>query len=188
MGKLIGSVGLAPGSDEGTDLTTKGDLHGYSTSNTRIPIGSDNQVLTADSAQALGLKWASAGGGASVSTQTTTPTNGQTTTSATFVDVTNASITLPTRTNGFAFISAFASIHGSSANTNIAIGIYHNGSLQETQTMRCADSLNEYPVSVTAMQALDGSVVKMQWKRNTGTATMVDTSILSSRLQTFEVS
>ena len=49
MGKLIGSVGLAPGSDEGTDLTTKGDLHGYSSSNTRIPIGSDDQVLTADS-------------------------------------------------------------------------------------------------------------------------------------------
>jgi len=61
MGRLIGSVGLAPGS-EGTELTQKGDLHGYSTSNTRIPIGSDNQVLTADSAQALGLKWATAGG------------------------------------------------------------------------------------------------------------------------------
>jgi len=61
--KLIGSVGLSPGSDEGTDLTTKGDLHGYSTTNTRIPIGSNNQVLTADSTQALGLKWATAGGG-----------------------------------------------------------------------------------------------------------------------------
>jgi len=65
MGKrLIGSVGLAPGSDEGTDLTTKGDIHGYSTSNTRIPIGDDDQVLTADSAQALGLKWSTPGGGA----------------------------------------------------------------------------------------------------------------------------
>ena len=66
MGKrLIGSVGLAPGSDEGTDLTTKGDVHGYSTTNTRIPIGSNDQVLTADSSQALGLKWAtpSSGGG-----------------------------------------------------------------------------------------------------------------------------
>ena len=64
MGKrLIGSVGLAPGSDEGTDLTTKGDLHGYSTSNTRVPVGSNNQVLTADSTQALGLKWATASAG-----------------------------------------------------------------------------------------------------------------------------
>lgn len=44
-------------------LTTKGDLFGYSTLNTRIPIGTDGQVLTADSAQALGLKWASGGAG-----------------------------------------------------------------------------------------------------------------------------
>jgi hypothetical protein len=64
MGKrLIGSVGLAPGSDEGTDLTTKGDIHGFSTSNTRIPIGSNDQILTADSSEALGLKWATASGG-----------------------------------------------------------------------------------------------------------------------------
>jgi len=39
-------------------LTTKGDLFGYDTANARIPIGTNNQVLTADSAQALGLKWA----------------------------------------------------------------------------------------------------------------------------------
>tara|TARA_R100000501_G_C2562067_1_gene72309 strand:+ start:52 stop:633 length:582 start_codon:yes stop_codon:yes gene_type:complete len=63
MGKrLIGSVGLAPGSDEGTDLTTKGDIHGYSTSNTRIPVGVNDTVLTADSTEALGVKWASVSG------------------------------------------------------------------------------------------------------------------------------
>jgi hypothetical protein len=41
-----------------TPLTTKGDLFGFDTANARIPIGTNNQVLTADSAQALGLKWA----------------------------------------------------------------------------------------------------------------------------------
>lgn len=41
-------------------LTTKGDLYGYSTLDARIPIGTDGHVLTADSAQALGLKWAAA--------------------------------------------------------------------------------------------------------------------------------
>jgi len=41
-------------------LTTKGDLFGYDTANARIPIGTNNQVLTADSTQALGLKWAAA--------------------------------------------------------------------------------------------------------------------------------
>ncbi len=41
-------------------LTTKGDLYGYSTSDARIPIGANGTVLTADSTEALGLKWATA--------------------------------------------------------------------------------------------------------------------------------
>ena len=44
-------------------LTTKGDLFGYDTAAARIPIGSNNQVLTADSTQALGLKWATPSSG-----------------------------------------------------------------------------------------------------------------------------
>lgn len=43
-------------------LTTKGDVWGFSTVDARIPIGTNNQVLTADSAQALGLKWATPAG------------------------------------------------------------------------------------------------------------------------------
>lgn len=39
-------------------LTTKGDLLSFSILNLRVPIGSDTQVLTADSSQAAGLKWA----------------------------------------------------------------------------------------------------------------------------------
>jgi hypothetical protein len=44
-------------------LTTKGDLWGFSTVNARIPVGTNGQVLTADSTQALGVKWAAVGGG-----------------------------------------------------------------------------------------------------------------------------
>ncbi len=46
-------------------VTTKGDLQGYDTAPDRIPVGSNGQVLTADSTQALGLKWAAGGGGSS---------------------------------------------------------------------------------------------------------------------------
>ena len=40
-------------------LTTKGDLFTYDTANARLPVGTNNFVLVADSAQATGLKWAS---------------------------------------------------------------------------------------------------------------------------------
>lgn len=39
-------------------LTTKGDLYGYSTTNARVPVGTNGQVLTADSTAALGVAWA----------------------------------------------------------------------------------------------------------------------------------
>ena len=41
----------------GSVLTTKGDLVGYASGAVRIPVGTNNQVLTADSAQSSGVKW-----------------------------------------------------------------------------------------------------------------------------------
>ena len=52
------------GGEAGVDppTTTKGDVSGFDTTYARVPIGTNNQVLTADSAQTLGLKWADAAG------------------------------------------------------------------------------------------------------------------------------
>ena len=44
-------------------LTTKGDILTYGTGLARLEVGADGQVLTADSTQALGVKWAVASGG-----------------------------------------------------------------------------------------------------------------------------
>lgn len=52
------------GGEAGVDppTTTKGDVSGFSTTFARIPIGVDSTVLTADSTEALGLKWEAAAG------------------------------------------------------------------------------------------------------------------------------
>ncbi len=44
-----------------TPLTTKGDLLAFDTSEQRLPVGVDNQILIADSAEALGVKWIDGG-------------------------------------------------------------------------------------------------------------------------------
>ena len=43
-------------------LTTKGDVYTFSTSDARLGVGANNTVLTADSAEATGLKWATPAG------------------------------------------------------------------------------------------------------------------------------
>lgn len=43
-------------------LTTKGDIVAYSSTNARLPVGTNAQILVADSTQTLGMKWASVTG------------------------------------------------------------------------------------------------------------------------------
>jgi hypothetical protein len=55
-------------------LTTKGDLYAFSTVDARLAVGANDFVLTADSAEATGMKWAAAaGGGLSNIVEDTTP-------------------------------------------------------------------------------------------------------------------
>jgi hypothetical protein len=58
-----GSAWVALGGSA-SPLTTKGDLYGYSTTNARVAVGTNGQVLTADSTAATGVKWATASAGA----------------------------------------------------------------------------------------------------------------------------
>lgn len=64
-----GGAGASP-------LTTKGDLYGFSTLDARIPVGADGTVLTADSTQALGVKWAAVSGTGTVTTVSVVTANG----------------------------------------------------------------------------------------------------------------
>lgn len=55
-------VGNLPGGFS-SPLTTKGDLHTYDTADQRLAVGTNGHVLTADSAEATGIKWAAVGSG-----------------------------------------------------------------------------------------------------------------------------
>lgn len=67
---LYAGPGWFPG-DAGaaSPLTTKGDVYTYDTADARLGVGTDGQVLTADSAEATGLKWADAPSGSPTTTQ-----------------------------------------------------------------------------------------------------------------------
>lgn len=103
------AASLAAKTDKAT-LTTKGDIYAATAASTpaRLGVGSDGQVLTADSSQATGIKWAPAGG--SNSHTVVSKTSAYTATTSDEVILVSASggavtITLPTAVGNSNFYS-----------------------------------------------------------------------------------
>jgi len=154
----------------------------------RLAIGAATNALVVNGA-ATAPEWAAGGSSPVVTVQNAAITNGSTTTSPTFVDIPGSSLTLPTRAGGYALLSACFTVNGNAVNSNIKVGIYHGGSLQEVQVERQHDASNESSLSVTGMQALDGSLVKCQYAINSSyTATIINIATMTSTFQSFEVS
>ena len=90
-----------------TAIDAKGDLIGGTGADTfaRLPVGANGTILTADSAEATGLKWAAAAGGGGKILQVIqdTVTGSVSTTSASFVD-TGLDVTITPATTGSRFL------------------------------------------------------------------------------------
>jgi len=101
-------------------LTTKGDLYGYSTSDARIPIGANNTVLTADSSEALGLKWAApAGGGKVLQVVEGTKTGYFDTTSTSYQDTGLSVAITPSSATSKVLIMAVLAVTGKNAGNSL---------------------------------------------------------------------
>jgi hypothetical protein len=94
-----------------TPLTTKGDLFGFDTADARIPIGTNGHVLTADSAQSLGLKWAAPAGGKVLQVVSVFKSDSFSSSSTSFTDVTGLSVTI-TPTLNTSKILVLATVNG----------------------------------------------------------------------------
>ena len=170
--------------DTGEDLTTKGDLHGYSTENTRIPISTNDYVLTADSSEALGLKWAAAGG-ATVSSQTFNQGSAETTTSTSYV-ATNFTLTLPTRSGGFGIVTTNFTSKNSGDNLNY-FTLYDDASSVDVYTS--VEGGDDFPQFNNHIFSLDGSQITLYMKTTAGTATLIYSSnAVEGNMQSLEVS
>ena len=116
----VNSGGTAPEwatTADQTPLTTKGDLFGFDTADARIPVGTNGHILTADSTQSLGVKWAApASGGGMTLLSTTTLSGASTTISSINQTYVNLQIFITGMTNATSAATPDIQFNGSGSN------------------------------------------------------------------------
>lgn len=109
-------------------LTSKGDLLTFSSTSARLGVGSDTQVLTADSTQTDGIKWTAAAGGGITPVLVIANGSGSadyTTTSTSIVDISadlNTTIAAATGDNLMALLQGVMTTNAASFRLTFNIG------------------------------------------------------------------
>lgn len=173
-------------------LTTKGDLYTFSTSDARLPVGSNDQILVADSSTSTGLKWATqnAVGCAVYSTATQSLTNNTLTaltfdaetydTNAFHSTSTNTSrITIPAGYGGKYRIGGLVSFHPNATGRR-ELQLYKNGaviSYGNTVIGNGSEFIGTYMDWTTTLVA--GDYVELYALQSSGGSLTVYTTILN---------
>jgi len=125
-------------------LTTKGDLYTFSTSDARLGVESNNTVLTADSAEATGLKWATpAGGGKLLQVVGAITTTATTIATTTYTDTTITATITPTSATSkiMVFVNGYTFQTRASANQAIGLKLVRGATDIYTNTYALAPSI-----------------------------------------------
>ena len=161
---------------EGLSLGSKGDIHTRSaTAQAALSIGSNGQILEADSTTTTGLKWATASGGATVTTNEIHPTADFSTSSTSFVDATNYDTTIVNETGGGFIASGIVGWYNTNnGSDNSSYKLVHGTTSQGiTQVNNNFPKQGGTPISlpIEFMGSTDGNDLKIQAMVSMGTST-----------------
>jgi hypothetical protein len=179
-GRITAAANGSAGSS--SPLTTKGDIYTFSTVNARLGVGTDGFVLTADSTQATGLKWAAVSGTGTVTTISIVSANGfagtvanPTTTPALTISTT---ITGILKGNGTAISAAASGTDYGPATSGLATGILKNTTGTGAHTIAAAGTDYTSPTGTENLSNKTALDLKLGTRTITASTTLLDTDLL----------